>query len=86
MLICSPQIHENTHNNELAQFTPRLPQRFLFDKYFLTCISIDAVITSLPYPNEKDYTRTTRFELCHEVEENRTLMTLIGLIYADKIK
>lgn len=25
--------------------------------------SIDAVITSPPYPNEKDYTRTTRLEL-----------------------
>ncbi|MCZ7668095.1 MAG: hypothetical protein M5U34_13325 [Chloroflexi bacterium] len=24
--------------------------------------SIDAVITSPPYPNEKDYTRTTRLE------------------------
>jgi len=26
------------------------------------CASIDAVITSPPYPNEKDYTRTTRLE------------------------
>ncbi|MEO0540581.1 MAG: DNA methyltransferase [Cyanobacteria bacterium P01_A01_bin.105] len=28
----------------------------------LTAASIDAVITSPPYPNEKDYTRTTRLE------------------------
>ncbi|MDR3554573.1 MAG: DNA methyltransferase [Syntrophobacteraceae bacterium] len=28
----------------------------------LACGSIDAVITSPPYPNEKDYTRTTRLE------------------------
>ena len=25
--------------------------------------SVDAVITSPPYPNEKDYTRTTRLEM-----------------------
>lgn len=34
----------------------RNPARFLEDH------SIDAVITSPPYPNEKDYTRTTRLE------------------------
>ncbi len=34
----------------------RSPSRFLEDG------SIDAVITSPPYPNEKDYTRTTRLE------------------------
>ncbi len=28
----------------------------------LGCEAIDAVITSPPYPNEKDYTRTTRLE------------------------
>jgi DNA modification methylase len=28
----------------------------------LTPNSVDAVITSPPYPNEKDYTRTTRLE------------------------
>lgn len=31
-------------------------------KNFLLSQSIDAVITSPPYPNEKDYTRTTRLE------------------------
>jgi hypothetical protein len=31
-------------------------------KKFLSPQSVDAVITSPPYPNEKDYTRTTRLE------------------------
>lgn len=40
--------------------------------------SVDAVITSPPYPNEKDYTRTTRMEsvllgFVHNMEELRTL-------------
>ncbi|MGD1001607.1 MAG: DNA methyltransferase [Candidatus Brocadiia bacterium] len=40
--------------------------------------SVDAVITSPPYPNEKDYTRTTRLELVilgliHSKEELRNL-------------
>jgi hypothetical protein len=44
----------------------------------LTPISIDAVFTSPPYPNEKDYTRTTRLEsvllgFIHSKEELRRL-------------
>jgi len=31
--------------------------------------SIDAVITSPPYPNEKDYTRTTRLESVYWIHE-----------------
>ncbi|MGI8435649.1 MAG: DNA methyltransferase [Chthoniobacterales bacterium] len=40
--------------------------------------SIDAVITSPPYPNEKDYTRTTRLEtvLLGFVRDKRTLQAL----------
>lgn len=40
--------------------------------------SIDAVITSPPYPNEKDYTRTTRLEtvLLGFIQDKRTLQSL----------
>lgn len=40
--------------------------------------SIDAVITSPPYPNEKDYTRTTRLEtvLLGFIRDKRTLQNL----------
>jgi DNA modification methylase len=41
---------------EVHLYDSRRPLRFLKPR------SIDAVITSPPYPNEKDYTRTTRLE------------------------
>ncbi len=46
-----PQTPATVHHADARQL------RYLFDPQ-----SIDAVITSPPYPNEKDYTRTTRLE------------------------
>ncbi len=50
----------------LRQMTD-VPAKIFYDdarrvEYILEPDSIDAVITSPPYPNEKDYTRTTRLE------------------------
>ena len=55
------------HDLRAATVPPKAPARiFLGDTRqaldFIEPYSIDAVITSPPYPNEKDYTRTTRLE------------------------
>lgn len=55
------------HDLRLLQSLPKVPSRVLHADArtapaLLTPDSIDAVITSPPYPNEKDYTRTTRLE------------------------
>ena len=51
---------------ELKQYSPVPSVVYQADSrqlvQVLECNSIDAVITSPPYPNEKDYTRTTRLE------------------------
>ncbi len=51
----------------LAEGKPGPAKVFLADARQLSTVvppnSVDAIITSPPYPNEKDYTRTTRLEL-----------------------
>jgi len=50
--------------------------------------SIDAVITSPPYPNEKDYTRTTRLEtvLLGFIKDKRTLRALKQTLLRSNIR
>jgi DNA modification methylase len=46
-----PEVHSVVHLSDARQVSATVPPH-----------SVDAVITSPPYPNEKDYTRTTRLE------------------------
>lgn len=61
------EIKKMANDLRLLQDTPTAPAKvYLADSRQLSELlkpaSIDAVITSPPYPNEKDYTRTTRLE------------------------
>lgn len=53
-------IHQLTHMKHIPASIHHADSRYTFD--FLDAQSIDAVITSPPYPNEKDYSRITRLE------------------------
>jgi hypothetical protein len=61
------QVQEITNDLRNLQQIPNIPTKTFYGdarqiENILEPQSIDAVITSPPYPNEKDYTRTTRLE------------------------
>lgn len=62
-----PQTETNVHHADARNLTALLDAK-----------TIDAVITSPPYPNEKDYTRTTRLEtvLLGFIRDKKTLQDL----------